>query len=197
MNEVAIWNYQASVEKMRPLVVRWKTVTDEMLDELYQARKALSDRGSWSRANPHNWSGYLQDIGLPRRTVHGWLEFWNPTEKKRIEPPPRVQPEPEEKKPKGHTIDDQEYERRKEEALKDEPKSRPLDEIFNDVEKVIKRQENEEVFREFDLDALIDELRRRIVSISNPARRHHAINQIIKAMRELAIECDRLSAGSN
>lgn len=198
MNEITRWDYQASVQKMRPLVIRWKTVTEEMLDELYRAREVLAKEGrplTVSNETVRGWSNYLSDIGLPRATAHRWLEFWNPIEKKRLEPSPKRESEPE--KPKGHTIDDQEYKRRKEEALKDEPKSRPLDEIFDDVQKVIKRQENEEVFREFDLDALIEELRRRIVSISDPARRHHAINQIIKAMRELAIECDRISAGKN
>jgi hypothetical protein len=103
------------------------------------------------------------------------------------------EPKPEPVRPKGPTINDEEYEHRKEEAFAEKEPPRPIDEIFEDVQKVIVRQENEEVFREFDLAALIDELRRRIVGIPEPNRRHHAINQIIKAMRELAIECDRMS----
>ncbi len=93
-------------------------------------------------------------------------------------------------------IDDQEYERRKEEALVDEKPTRPLDEVFEDVKKVLIQQETEEVFRDFDLAGLIQELRRRILTIEDVSRRHQAVNQIIKAMRELAVECERLSMGS-
>lgn len=106
---------------------------------------------------------------------------------------PAPEPKPDPARPKGPTIDDREYEHRKKEAFSQKEPTRPVDEIFEDVQKVIVRQENEKVFREFDLAALIDELRRRIVGIPEPNRRHHAINQIIKAMRELAIECDRMS----
>lgn len=108
---------------------------------------------------------------------------------------PESKPEP--VRLKGPTINDEEYERRKEEVITEKESARPIDEIFEDVQKVIVRQENEEVFREFDLAALIDELRRRIFSIADSGRRHHAINQIIKAMRELAIECDRMSIKGN
>lgn len=107
------------------------------------------------------------------------------------EPPPKPEPE----KPRGRTISDEEYEQRKEEAIKKKDPGPSLEEAVEDVIKLVIRQENEEVFREFDLAALIQELRRRLVTIADPARRHHAINQIIKAMRELAIECDRLSVG--
>ena len=40
------WNYDQSVQKMRPLVVRWKTLSLEMIRELYLARMNLSDRAS-------------------------------------------------------------------------------------------------------------------------------------------------------
>jgi hypothetical protein len=107
------------------------------------------------------------------------------------EPPPKPEPE----KPRGRTISDEEFEQRKEEALKKKDAGPSLEEAVEDVIKLVIRQENEEVFREFDLAALIQELRRRLVTIADPGRRHQAINQIIKAMRELAIECDRLSVG--
>ena len=40
------WNYDQSVQKMRQLVVRWKTLSLEMIRELYLARMNLSDRAS-------------------------------------------------------------------------------------------------------------------------------------------------------
>ena len=193
MNELIPWDYNESVQKMRPLVISLKTLTNGMLEELHKARENLSRTRSGNVQNRtlQTWQQYLKDTGLARSTAHGWLKLYDPIEKKKIEPPAR-----ESIKTKTSVINDQEYERRKKAELTEEETTRPLDEIFEDVQKVIVRQENEEVFREFDLDALIDELRRRIVSISDLSRRHHSINQIIKAMRELAIECDRLSIGS-
>lgn len=191
MKALKVWDYAASVQKMRPLVVRWKTLTSEMLEELHQAREALSKQGARTDLDPNgskSWIGYLRDIGLAKETARRWLGFYDPVEKKKIEPPPKPQPEP--IRPKGRTIDDEEYERRKEEVFEEE-EGPSLDEVFEDVQKVLVRQEDEEVFREFDLAALIQELRRRILGIADPTRRHHAINQIIKAMKELAIECDR------
>ena len=40
------WNYDLSVQKMRQLVVKWKTLSLEILRELYLARMNLSDRAS-------------------------------------------------------------------------------------------------------------------------------------------------------
>ena len=40
------WNYDQSVKKMRQLVVKWKSLSLELLRELYLARMNLSDRGS-------------------------------------------------------------------------------------------------------------------------------------------------------
>lgn len=191
MKALTTWDYVASVQKMRPLVVRWKTLTDEMLEELHQAREELSRKRDRMSESGRSWQQYLSDIGLARSTAHDWLKLYDPVEKKRIEPPPRKEPV----KATRPIIDDQEYERRKIESLRQQEAAPSLDEVFEDVQNVLLRQEKEEVFRDFDLDGLISELRRRIVGIADPSRRHHAINQIIKAMRELAIECDRLSAG--
>ena len=47
------WNYDQSVQKMRQLVVRWKTLSLEVIRELYLARMNLSDRGS---RNQVGWS---------------------------------------------------------------------------------------------------------------------------------------------
>jgi N6-adenosine-specific RNA methylase IME4 len=70
------WDYSKSVQKMRPLVVKWKTVTEEMLEELRIARNELSKTGRPKSGNnfPFSWVGYLKDIGLEKRTVNKWLE---------------------------------------------------------------------------------------------------------------------------
>lgn len=200
MSDLLSWDYGASVQKMRPLVVRWRTLTNEMLEELHRAREALAPRRSGkthvSNETSNTWTGYLADIGLHRATAHRWLELYDPVEKRRIEPPTRhqaePQPEPEPERVKRVTITEEEYRRRKQEATRSDA-GPSLEEVFDDVQKVLIRQEHEAVFREFDLESLIAELRKRVVGISDIKRRHQAINQIIKAMRELAIECDRLS----
>jgi hypothetical protein len=196
MNTVARWDYQVSVEKMRPLVIRWKTVTDEMLDELSRAREELAARRPGKNdVSNDTWTKYLEDIGLPRKTAHRWLEFWNPVEKKRIEPPSK--PKEEVRRPKAPTLSEEEYQRRKEEALGgDGQTAKPdVDELLGRIEKELTRKESEEIFTDFDLDHLIAELKERILKIPEISRRHGVINRIIRSMKELAIECDRLSVG--
>ncbi|MEX2444455.1 MAG: hypothetical protein WD492_12670 [Alkalispirochaeta sp.] len=89
----ASWSYQASVDRMRPLVARWKSVTVEMLDELYRARVALRNPGFRTDLSPNGakltWSGYLQDIGLAQETVRRWLSQYDPETKsiRAIDPP--------------------------------------------------------------------------------------------------------------
>ena len=199
MNTVARWDYQVSVEKMRPLVIRWKTVTDEMLEELHRAREALSGQGARSDLRPNGrkftWGTYLEDVGIPDRTVRRWLTFWDSVQKKRIESPSK--PKEEVRRPKAPTLSEEEYQRRKEEALGgDGQTAKPdVDELLGRIEKELTRKESEEIFTDFDLDQLIAELKERILKIPEISRRHGVINRIIRSMKELAIECDRLSVG--
>lgn len=79
------WSYEKSVSKMRPLVVRWKTLTDEMLEELYRAREALSRKRERTESDIPTWTQYLADIGLPRQTAHDWLSSYDADKHKRIE----------------------------------------------------------------------------------------------------------------
>ena len=69
------WNYDQSVQKMRQLVVNWKTLSLELLRELYLARMNLSAQGNRSdiTGDKVGWSQYLLDIGLARKTAHRWL----------------------------------------------------------------------------------------------------------------------------
>ena len=68
------WDYDQSVQKMRQLVVKWKSLSLELLRELYLARLNLSDRGS---RNQVGWRQYLNDIGLARTTVDRWLSRYD------------------------------------------------------------------------------------------------------------------------
>ena len=69
------WNYDQSVKKMRQLVVKWKSLSLELLRELYLARMNLSAQGNRSdiTGDKVGWSQYLLDIGLARKTAHRWL----------------------------------------------------------------------------------------------------------------------------
>jgi hypothetical protein len=78
-HKISRWDYDQSVEKMRPLVKQWKKATKEMLRELYLAREFLTNQiGQYRDENapnylPYSWSGYCGDIGLQYQTVNSWL----------------------------------------------------------------------------------------------------------------------------
>ena len=73
------WNYDQSVQKMRQLVVSWKSLSLEILRELYLARMNLSAQGNRSDITGEKvgWGQYLNDIGLDRGTVHRWLSKYD------------------------------------------------------------------------------------------------------------------------
>lgn len=83
------WDYQASVEKVRPMVMKWRNLTIEIVAELYRAREELSKPGARTDLvtnGTRSWQGYLNDVGLNRMTVHRWLERYEPTERRIMEP---------------------------------------------------------------------------------------------------------------
>ena len=94
MNSITAWDYNASVERVRPMVIKWRTLTVELVGELYQAREALrnigGDRRSESFSVPNgtlkSWADYLNDVGLAKSTVHRWLERYIPEENKLLTP---------------------------------------------------------------------------------------------------------------
>jgi len=95
-------------------------------------------------------------------------------------------------------VEDQEYEDRKEEAIKQKetaakPKLNSSDQAEKILEDLVRNSSEEYIFTEFDLKRLIGELKIRITAIPEISRRHEVINRIIKSMKKLAIECDRLS----
>ena len=89
MNNLTAWNYEESVKKIRPMVMNWRNLTVEIVEELYMARKELSKPGARNDLVPNGtktWESYLDDVGLARRTVHRWLERYEPTENRLMEP---------------------------------------------------------------------------------------------------------------
>jgi hypothetical protein len=84
--DVAAWDYDASVGRVRPMVLRWGQLTVEMLGELWTAREALSSTGAAGHvANlggtdvpPKTWADYCADVGLEKRTANRWLGKYDP-----------------------------------------------------------------------------------------------------------------------
>ena len=84
------WEYDTSVERVRPMVVSWKNLTVELVEELYRARETLSKPGErtdlTSSQMGRGWMQYLNDVGLAKSTVHRWLERYVPEERKLLTP---------------------------------------------------------------------------------------------------------------
>jgi len=84
--KVSRWNYDRSVEKMRPLVRQWKKATVEMLRELYLAKEFLTtQKGQYKDPEAddyllYSWSGYCEEIGLIYQTANNWLRLFTPKE---------------------------------------------------------------------------------------------------------------------
>ena len=91
MNEVlAAWDCRASVEKVRAVVIRWKSVTIEMLTELWRAREELSKPGrpeTGADAPVMTWADYCEEVGLSKSTVNRWLSRYDPQTQKLLAPP--------------------------------------------------------------------------------------------------------------
>lgn len=79
------WNYRKSVKKMKRLVLNWKNISVEILNELYIARIKLSAQGVRNDLDPNGsklgWENYLREIGLSKETVRRWLDRYNPETK--------------------------------------------------------------------------------------------------------------------
>ena len=79
------WNYKKSVIKMRKLVVNWKNISVEILQELHIAKTKLLSQGVRNDLDPNGvklgWENYLRDTGLSKETVRRWLSRYNPETK--------------------------------------------------------------------------------------------------------------------
>ena len=79
------WDYSSSVEKVRGMVIKWSTLTIELVENLYRAREELDARGKnhgKEKVQDGTFSKYLEEVGLARRTVYSWLERYIPSERK-------------------------------------------------------------------------------------------------------------------
>lgn len=73
------WNYKESIERIKPLIYKWKNLTQEIAHELYIAREKLSEHGGDRRSFQRDkcpvetWASYCESIGLEKRTANRWL----------------------------------------------------------------------------------------------------------------------------
>ena len=85
---ITTWDYDGSVEKMKSLILNWRNISIEILDELYFARKVLSSQGVRNDLTNNNlgWSHYLKEVGLNKTTVNRWLRSYDPNKKTIVNP---------------------------------------------------------------------------------------------------------------
>jgi hypothetical protein len=76
------WDYTGSVKRMRRLVLNWKSISVEILSELYIAKSKLTNQGVRNDLDPNGsklgWENYLIEVGLSKETVRRWLNRYNP-----------------------------------------------------------------------------------------------------------------------
>lgn len=75
------WDYNESVAMIAPKILKWKTLTLDIYQELYKARKQLSRPGArndlTSKQKLRGWTQYCKDIGIDKSTANRWLEHYD------------------------------------------------------------------------------------------------------------------------
>ncbi len=71
MNKLQVWNYDESVEWMKPRISKWVDMWDEIEPELIIAKQETSSQGArtdlTSGTNSRGWGQYCKDIGITKR----------------------------------------------------------------------------------------------------------------------------------
>jgi hypothetical protein len=75
------WIYGESIKKVKPKILKWKNLSEEIVKELYIAREVLSMSPSDAAKIMHGtfvprmtWGEYCAELGYSRRTVNRWLK---------------------------------------------------------------------------------------------------------------------------
>jgi len=84
------WDYDKSVKKVKQLTYKWKSITVEILNELWIANEKLAIRGGDRRSkdfqsNKCNFENYCNDIGITKVTAYRWLNQYDEKGMKIIE----------------------------------------------------------------------------------------------------------------
>lgn len=72
------WDYETSVEMLKPKVEQWQRLTVEIATELHIANEILAKHtGRPSKFVPlgtnYSFENYCNDIGIPKRTAYRWM----------------------------------------------------------------------------------------------------------------------------
>lgn len=82
--KIQSWDYQQSVDRIRPKVINWKNFTTEMAREFWFAKEHIKLVNSTPQlregSNCRSWGDYCTEIGLNRRSVDAWLSCFIPAE---------------------------------------------------------------------------------------------------------------------
>ena len=86
-SKISVWDYEISVNKMKSLILNWRNISIEILDELNTARNNLSSQGIRNDLSEEKmgWENYLNDVGLSKSTVNRWLRKYDPDKRKILE----------------------------------------------------------------------------------------------------------------
>ena len=79
----ATWNYRNSVKKVQGLYISWKSISEEMLDELWLAKQAITKGGKrksgMPKAGEQSWSAYVKECfgdSLSKRSVDSYIKCY-------------------------------------------------------------------------------------------------------------------------
>lgn len=79
----ATWNYQESVKTVKSLYLSWKSITEEMLEELWLAKQAITKGGRRRSGMPitgeQSWSTYVKECfgdSLSKRSVDSYIKCY-------------------------------------------------------------------------------------------------------------------------
>jgi hypothetical protein len=74
------WNYQVSIMKVKSLYISWKTVSTDLLQELWIAKQAITLNGARMSGRPKkgdlSWSAYVKDCfdgAISKRSIDNYL----------------------------------------------------------------------------------------------------------------------------
>jgi len=80
-----IWSYETSIKFVSQNMFKWKSLTEEVASELYNAREMLSKERKRTTTGTFvpmdkTWSEYCEEIGSSKQVVNRWLKQWFPEE---------------------------------------------------------------------------------------------------------------------
>ncbi len=215
--ELTNFDPEISAESVKQKLQLRQKVTIEIVSELYKAKEFYSNSGFRSdlRTNVqrlNTFGDYLSWIGLHRRTSDRWLERYIPEENKliswdelqKIKQQEKIEIQKEEIK----NFDNESFQKRKDEAFNNISQQTKktnyddVDNLLNDLQsaidqntakeeklKKIRVSNNSEII---DQDIWFESIRDYLYQYDNVNRRLEVIQNFIKYLKDLGIECQRI-----